>query len=244
MQSRALNTGKETSRGGHILPSFLAMTSEAARKKLERIALALRIDRSQSAEEMSPCDFCRLHRRRCIVDSSESTRCSECVRRKRSLCNYTTKLPSLGDWSSLDRQRQKLRDEEEEAMAKILRLRKQQRFLDDREKEMIRRGVETLDELDAAEAAEKADLARQEAAALSLAEASNFLDDPTLDPEAFASLPDSFWAGLGSPPSAGFSSVATGGWGLAGGQNATAVVAGGGENTAVYPRTAGPDPGS
>src|SRR4051812_14284978 len=106
------------------------MTSESARKKLERIALALRIDRSISAEEMSPCDFCRLHKRRCVVDSRESTRCSECVRKKRSSCNYSARLPSLNDWSSLDRQRQRLRDEEEEAMAKILRLRKQQRLLD------------------------------------------------------------------------------------------------------------------
>ena len=44
-------------------------------------------------------------------------------------------------------------------MAKILRLRKQQRFLDDCEKEMVCCGVETLDKLDAAKAAEKEELA-------------------------------------------------------------------------------------
>jgi hypothetical protein len=36
------------------------------------------------------------------------------------------------------------------------------RLLDDREKEMLKRGLETLDELDTAEAAEKAELVAQE----------------------------------------------------------------------------------
>jgi hypothetical protein len=34
--------------------------------------------------------------------------------------------------------------------------------------------------------------------ALLLSEASAFLDKPTLDPEAFSGLPDSFWAGFSS----------------------------------------------
>jgi len=215
------------------------MTTGAARKSLERIALALRIDRSIGAEEMAPCDYCQRHRRRCVVDSSVSTRCSECVRHKLNRCNYTSKLPSMNDWSSLDRQRQKLRNEEEEAMAKILRLRKQQRLLDDREKEMVRRGCETLDELDAAEASEKVMLEEQLARSRTLAEASSFFDDPTLDPEAFADLPDRFWAHLGDPPS---SDVPSGG--ASGSMVSGAEIPSGVPSVGVFGGTDQSDPGS
>ncbi|OBT71164.1 hypothetical protein VF21_10633 [Pseudogymnoascus sp. 05NY08] len=49
------------------------------------------------------------------------------------------------------RQRKKLCNEEEEAMMKIIRLRKQQRLLNDKEQRMIKLGVLTLEELDAKE---------------------------------------------------------------------------------------------
>ena len=71
---------------------------------------------------------------------------------------------------------------------------------------MIKRGLSTLDVLDATEANEVAELARYEASANALAAASSFLDDPVLDPRALADLPNSFWAGLGlSPPLQPFS---------------------------------------
>jgi len=84
----------------------------------------------------------------------------------------------------------------QESMAKVLRLQKQRRLLDAREREMVSRGLDTLDELDAAEAAEKAALEEQESRARALSEASVCFADPTLDPEAFVDLPDSFWSGL------------------------------------------------
>jgi hypothetical protein len=92
-------------------------------------------------------------------------------------------MPTASDWVSLDRQRRKLRDEEEEAMAKILRLRKQQRFLDDREQEMIRRGLSSLDELDEAEDKEKkekeeAERREQQAAPSSSDVSGDLLGDP------------------------------------------------------------------
>lgn len=185
------------------------MPSDLPKRHLGNLALASRIEKI--GEEMAPCDSCRRHKRRCVAASPESARCAECVRTRKGNCNFTAKLPTVNDWASLDRQRQKLRDEEEVVMAKILRLRKQQRFLDEREKEMVRRGVETLEELDQVEAAEKAELARQEASAQALTDASSSLEDPSTDPEVFADLPDSFWTGIG------FSGVATGpsdaGWG-------------------------------
>jgi hypothetical protein len=77
-------------------------------------------------------------------------------------------------------------------MAKVLRLRKQELLLEDRAKEMIRRGMFTLDELDAAEAVEKEEQSRQELVIQNLAEASDLLSDPILDPEGFQDLPVSF----------------------------------------------------
>ncbi len=79
-------------------------------------------------------------------------------------------------------------------MSKILRLWKQQRLLDNYKKEIISRGLETLEELEKAKAAEKGELEHQEAAAISLAKAVDFLANPVMDP---ASLSDSFQEGLG-----------------------------------------------
>jgi hypothetical protein len=171
------------------------MSSNNAKKRLEEIALALRIEKT--GEEMSPCGFCVRTRKRCVASGPKSTRCSECVRHRKTNCDFTEKLPSLGSWASLDRQRKKLRDEEEEAMMKIIRLRKQQRLLDDKEQRMIALGVSTLEELDAKEKEEQEEAARQEASAAALSEASAFLESPFIDPEAFEGLPDSFWSGLG-----------------------------------------------
>jgi hypothetical protein len=174
------------------------MPSDRSKKHLERIALALKIERSSFSEEMSPCDFCVRTKRRCIAAGTDSARCSECIRHGRSGCNFKQKLPSLNDWASIDRQRKKLREEQDEAMSKILRLRQMEKALDERERKMIEMGVKTLDELDRIEAEEKAIAERHEAEARNLGDAVLFLENPGLDPEAFANLPDAFWTGISS----------------------------------------------
>ena len=115
------------------------------------ISLARRVERS--GIERSPCLPCIISDRRCLVDTSESKRCAECIRNKKGHCVPGSEIMST--YESLDRQQERLRQEEEEAMAKILRLRKQQAFLRKREKEMIRRDVRTLEELDALEEKER-----------------------------------------------------------------------------------------
>lgn len=174
------------------------MSSTKTKKHLERIALALRIERCLSAEEMSPCDSCIRSRRRCIAATAESARCAECVRHGRSSCNFQQKLPTVSDWASIDRQRKKLRDERNETMAKLLRLSKMEEALEAREQKMIELGVGTLEELDAKEAEERAEAARLEASSANLLEASTFLDNFVNDPEALGGLPESFWASIGS----------------------------------------------
>jgi predicted adenine nucleotide alpha hydrolase (AANH) superfamily ATPase len=77
---------------------------------------------------MSPYSRYSKQNRKYMVDSEKSTRCTECIRIKIS-CNvqsdgWNKNVPSLGDWESIARQKEILEEQEEEAMAKILRLRK------------------------------------------------------------------------------------------------------------------------
>ncbi|KAG4429512.1 hypothetical protein IFR05_015006, partial [Cadophora sp. M221] len=72
-----------------------------------------------------------------------------------------------------------------------------EKLLDEKEARMVELGLSTLEELDAREGEEKAELARLEASAASLEQASTFLESPDVDPGAFIGLPDSFWEGLG-----------------------------------------------
>ena len=55
----------------------------------------------------------------------------------------------------IEKEEQRLQQEEEKAMAKILYLHKQQRSLKSRALEMLCRGLASLDELDAAEERER-----------------------------------------------------------------------------------------
>lgn len=175
---------------------------------------ALRIDRS--GIEMSPCTRCENARvtRRCVA-VKDGAKCSECTRQGKT-CDVIEKnrMPSFSDWESLDRQRQRLDEEEEEAisksqeaMAKILRLRKQKRFLAEREQEMLRRGLSTLNELDEAEEKEKEEEEKRKAeearksAELAGTErpSSDGPADPLYDPMDVLSLDpaDPLWEDLG-----------------------------------------------
>ncbi len=93
------------------------------------------------------CGACSRSRRTCLVSSSSSSkRCSECVRQGRSHCDAVVPtMPSIAEWESIEKQKRKLEAEEEEAMAKILRLRAQKKLLVDREERMIDRGLRALD---------------------------------------------------------------------------------------------------
>jgi len=151
--------------------------SLTVKKKRQRLQLALEIE--EMGVEMEPCAYCAGEERRCIFLSERSDRCSECVRMKKSSCDaklplgatWDSEVPKMSDWESLDRQVERLDDEEEvaaqaaatamakqqEAMAKIMRLRKQKAFLKDRRKTMVLRGLRYLSELDALEEKEKSE---------------------------------------------------------------------------------------
>lgn len=105
------------------------MPVERTKKRLEQLSLGKRIERL--GVEMVSCSRCEKTGKRCVGMrvGPHVGRCAECCRQGKT-CDVKerNRMPSDSDWESIDRQRQLLRDEEEEAMAKILRLRKQQRF--------------------------------------------------------------------------------------------------------------------
>ena len=137
-----------------------------SRKRKECHALAFRIE--QCALEMSPCSSCEKNDRRCLV-APGSSRCSECVRRGRK-CDVVG--PSDADWKLLQDEESRLEAEEEaaalaeqEAFARRMRIRRMQKLLKERGAEMLRRGLKTLDELDAAEEHERKETKEKEEAA-------------------------------------------------------------------------------
>jgi adenine-specific DNA glycosylase len=144
---------------------------------------------------MSPCSLCEKTNRTCLV-SEGSSRCSECVRRGQK---YDVEGIPAGDWLSLEREEERLNAEEAKAtatmiktLARLARLQKQKRLLRSRARDMLRRGLKTLDELDEAE--EKERLEAEAQAQLDVAmrnPTSDLFSDLGLDPD------DPFWATLG-----------------------------------------------
>ncbi|RAL58197.1 hypothetical protein DID88_001066 [Monilinia fructigena] len=166
-----------------------------------------RVARSGSKRE--PCALCLQTGRDCLVDEDLSKRCSACIRFKKGRCHPGPEMPSQYD--ALERQQEQLRLEEEKAFAesqvlsaksqeltaRILRLRRQQEFLRKREKEMIRRDLHTLEELDLAEEnerlekekAEKEKLEKEKAGVPAPSDSSSFdFFDPSLPPLSDAEL--------------------------------------------------------
>ena len=153
--------------------------------------------------EMPPCSYCERNSRKCIVSEGLSGRCSECVRRGER-CDVEG--PSSGDIQSLLREEERLSRERKETLAKLLRLDRQQEFLRTKGREMLRRGLRTLDELEAEEEKEKqmeTERAANEAASTQVhgqaAEADPFagIEIPLLPPEVWAN-----WDFAGETPQA------------------------------------------
>ena len=170
-----------------------------SRKYKERVELALLIE--ACGITMPSCTYCEKHSRRCILSKENSIRCSECIRRGQK-CDISG--PSAGDMMSIIREQERLDQEREATLSKLLRLDKQQRFLRNRASEMIRRGLKTMDELEEVEGRERLENERvekeKEMASASVAGPSDdsFAFDSSLDPSILASMDSpSFWANSG-----------------------------------------------
>lgn len=135
---------------------------------------------------MFPCTNCEGTLKKCYVSmSSKSARCSECVK-SGSKCDVRN-LP-MSDWAAIEREESRVAAELAETTAKLhemlarqSRLMKQQQFVRTRAKEMLQRGLDNLDELDAVEAEEQ----KTTEASTSAAGTSVSSDPLALDPAAF-----------------------------------------------------------
>jgi hypothetical protein len=173
--------------------------TQPGKKRKESEALASRIERT--GFEMFPCSNCERGNKKCLVsDKENSGRCSECVLRG-AKCDVEG-IP-VGEWRSLEREEERLRFEKDKALrlmsettARILRLEKQQEFLKSKGRDMLRRGLKTLDELEEAEAKEKQ--MEEERAAAEAAANQSHAPAPEADPFAGLEvplLPPEIWDG-------------------------------------------------
>jgi hypothetical protein len=163
--------------------------------------------------EMFPCSYCKKFNRECVVSSEESSkRCSEYVALGR--CCDVEGIP-VRNWTTLQKEEDRLHSKRntafqqmEEAqhafaqaqatnIAKICQLEKQQEFLQRRGKEMLRYGLQTLDEL---EAQEEKDIIREreeEVASTTIQLAATTAEQPNNPPglssEELLVFESSFW---------------------------------------------------
>jgi hypothetical protein len=176
------------------------------RSKKTRYRLELYDRVNRVGVEMSPCSRCAKRDLRCVV-GPDSTRCSECIKAGGGVkCDVHG--PSSEDWGALEREERKLADALDaaeiehqkhldglqETQNRLRRLRKQREAFQVRAAMMLRRGLKTLDELDAAEAQEKEDV-------------SSLLEAEPLDPGLAAALEtfdatDPFWSTFVLPSAA------------------------------------------
>jgi superfamily II RNA helicase len=144
--------------------------------------------------------------------SPDSDRCLECVKHKKTQCDVWG--PTTQQWAVLEREEQKLEVEWEatqesqrvlqeqilesqrkllehlsQSQAKLQRLDKQRKLLKTRAAEMMRRGLKSLDELDALEQKEKEEAEKQSQAGPVSISSNEVPVDPSF-------LSDSFWEGL------------------------------------------------
>ena len=126
------------------------MPTDTARKIQEREDLSNRI--KKNGYIMDSCSNCIKRKTTCWASANDSRKCAGCVKRKLK-CDCMG--PDHPDWVKLEKEEERLDREEEETLAKLVRLRKQKRLIRTRGKDMLRRGLKTLDELDAAEEAER-----------------------------------------------------------------------------------------
>ena len=149
--------------------------STSMRKKSECERLANRIQ--QTGIEMLPCDRCQKKSLKC-VQSIASRYCSEC---KRVDANCSAAPPSALEWDNLQKEEDRLSAEKEVTLSnllrlstekevillKLLRLEHQQKSIKTKGAEMLRRGLASLDELEAVEELERQSASQKANSALS-----------------------------------------------------------------------------
>ena len=111
---------------------------------------------------MPSCSYCEGRGlESCEVSPQDSSRCAECVRLGRSRCDVQGVAPE--ELRRIAAQHQKLEDELQAAEEKVLRLRKQKRMWYEKMMRAVRRGIDSVEELDRIEREEAAEEERRRA---------------------------------------------------------------------------------
>lgn len=132
----------------------------ASKASVQKKSLARKIE-DQGFIMISSCVRCARLNKNCIK-SEDSDRCSECVREGRSRCVESKPSFTDAEWRRLVAVQQKLRDEEDRAneemfkiMARMNRLRKQEKLLRQRANEFLAHEFKEIEELENLEEQEK-----------------------------------------------------------------------------------------
>ena len=131
----------------------------AANSSVRKNKLSSRFD-DEGFHSPFPCSECVRLRRSCVRIES-STRCRGCVRSGVS-CKMPPATFSDAEWRRLVESQNKIKEEEELLLAKLLRLRKQDKLLRKRAGDFIARDFKEIAELEELERQEAEELARIE----------------------------------------------------------------------------------
>lgn len=136
--------------------------SRPAKKTVEKNSLLSVI--LQNSIIMPTCSYCEgKGYDSCEVSPSDSSRCAECVRLGRSRCDVLG--VGAAELRNIATQHQKLEDELQAAEEKVLRLRKQKKMWFEKMMRAVRRGIDSVEELERVEKEEaEAEQRRQEEA--------------------------------------------------------------------------------
>lgn len=121
---------------------------------------------------MPACSSCESRKVPCLASEKDSSRCADCVRYKRGNCDFQGLSPAqmqklVAQHSVAEAELETAEEELEAVAAKVRRLRQQRRLWSDKIAQAMRRGLDTIEELDrveaeearAAEAAQQSDIA-------------------------------------------------------------------------------------
>ncbi|EKG21259.1 hypothetical protein MPH_01402 [Macrophomina phaseolina MS6] len=99
---------------------------------------------------MISCTHCLEHYTVCFALEDDPSVCGACLKARRTGCDVAE--ASASGLDRLDREFDCIAAEEDATLEKLVRLRKQRRFLQERRSKMIRQGFASLEELEKAEA--------------------------------------------------------------------------------------------
>jgi hypothetical protein len=170
---------------------LLLLLTMASKASIQKNNLARKIE-DQGFIMVSPCVRCARLGKKC-VKSEGSDRCSECVKEGRTRCVESKPSFTDAEWRRLVQAQDLIKEEEERLLAKLMRLRKQERLLCHRANEFLAHDFKEVEELERLEEQERFE--KEQLADCQREDASNaaHLADPqlaTVDDVTFSQLMD------------------------------------------------------